>query len=183
MRQHTALLAALCAIVVGSASAAQAQMSGGMAPLTGQDKTFAMKASMANEGEISAGRLAMSMGTTSTVRELGKRFIDNHTTNEAMLSSIASKEHLTLPMMPSPMDKMTAAHLKTLSGRAFDMAYLKAQQTGHEKAVALFKQEIANGTNPMLVAYAKKSLPVIEEHLQLATDDAGKMMHMANGGM
>jgi putative membrane protein len=185
MKNRTALVGAVCAAIALSATAAQAQVmsSGSMMP-SSQDKTFAMKASMTNEGEIAGGRLALMMGTGHTVKTLAQHFIDNHTTNEAKLSTIASKENISLPMTPSPADKKTAAHLKTLSGRAFDMAYLQAQQKGHLKAVALYKQEIATGTNPMLVAYAKKSLPVIEEHLELATDDAGKMMHMAaNSGM
>jgi putative membrane protein len=62
-----------------------------------------------------------------------------------------------------------------LQGRTFDTAFLQEEQQDHLKTLALFEREITRGSNPQVVAYAKKSLPFLDEPLLLATDDAGRM--------
>ena len=146
------------------------------------DRSFMMKASEANIGEIAAGKLAEQRGSHS-VQLLGKRFVDNHSTNQQQLVMLAQKLHVMLPMHPSADDQMMAAKLKTLHGAAFDSAFLAGEQKGHMKNISAFKAEAASSSSPMIVAYVKSSIPVLEEHLDIATDDANRMhMHMAGMG-
>jgi len=42
--------------------------------------------------------------------------------------------------------------------------------TGHQKAIAQYKQEAQNGQNADLKAYANQALPTLEKHLQSAQD-------------
>jgi putative membrane protein len=38
----------------------------------------------------------------------------------------------------------------------------------HEEAVAIFETEVEKGSNPDLKAFAKKTLPTLKHHLQMA---------------
>jgi len=171
--------AVACAFAMSPAGAQTMPASAGAA-----DRTFLMKASEANVGEIAAGKMAEEKGNSNAVRLLGKRFVDNHSTNERKLVMLAQQLGVSLPMHPSPEDQATAQRLSRLNGPAFDRAFLSAEQQGHIKTIAAFKNEASVSANPQIVAYAKSSLPVLEEHLLVATDDAQRLRATGmNGGM
>jgi putative membrane protein len=179
---HQSLSATVCAFVgilcMATAAAPAAEM-GSLSPV---DRAFMMKASEGNVGEIASGKLAENNAGSTTVRLLGKRYVDNHRTNEEHLSLLAAEYGVTLPKHPTAADLAQAHQLSMLQGRAFDAAFLRGEQQDHIKTIAMFKREIRDGSNPLVVAYAKKSLPVLEEHLLLATDDASRMHVTAPSG-
>jgi putative membrane protein len=88
---------------------------------------------------------------------------------------LAAQYGVMLPQHPTAAAVAEAQRLSMLHGRAFDTAFLQAEQQDHMKTIAMFKHEIAMGSNSQVVAYATKSLPVLDEHLLLATDDAARM--------
>ena len=146
------------------------------------DKAFLMKASQANIAEIAAGKLAQQKSSSNDVRMLGKRFADNHTSNQKQLTMVAKNLGVMLPMSPAPADKMAMMKLQGMSGAAFDTAYVSMEEKDHMKNIAAFKQQAGMPNNMMVAAYVKASLPVLEEHLQIATDDATKMHRMGAMG-
>ena len=150
--------------------------------ITATDRAFLMKASEANVAEIASGKLAEKKGASPATRLLGKRFVDNHSANQKQLVMLAQKLHIMLPMHPTDDDKMSMTMLKGLSGPAFDYAYIDVEEKGHMKNIAAFKQEAGSTPNKMIAAYTKASLPVLEEHLMIATDDAAKMHHAGSMG-
>ena len=163
------------AAVIATAGPAFAQSS-----VSAADRAFLMNASEANMGEVAAGGLAAKRGASADTRALGKRYVDNHRSNQQKLVMLAQTLNISLPMHPSQADMMEMAKLKGLSGGAFDAAFLAMEEKGHMKNIMAFKHEAAASSNPTIVAYAKASLPVLEEHLQIATDDAGKMKRMSS---
>ena len=50
----------------------------------------------------------------------------------------------------------------------FDHAYMAGQLADHEEAVSLFTREAKEGKDAELKAFAAKTLPALQEHLQLA---------------
>jgi putative membrane protein len=57
--------------------------------------------------------------------------------------------------------------LSKLSGAAFDREYVKMMVKDHEKDVAAFKRESQQAKDPDLKAWAGKTLPTLEDHLQM----------------
>lgn len=166
------------ALIMLAGLPAGAQMS--MNHVSATDRAFMAQASEGNLGEIAAGMLAEQRGRSTTVQMLGKRYVDNHQTNERNLRMLAARLGVDLPMHPSPAGRMEMQQLQGLSGRAFDAAFLRDEMRDHMRTIAAFKQEANGGGSPAVVAYARQSLPVLEEHLDLATDDATHMRGMAN---
>ena len=89
---------------------------------------------------------------------------------------LADSFGLNLPMHATAADTMQMQKLAEVSGNAFDTAFLRDEERGHRKTIAAFQQEITRGSNPEVIAYAKASLPVLEEHLDVATDDLSRLM-------
>ena len=60
--------------------------------------------------------------------------------------------------------------LASLQGRDFDRSCERDAVKAHEKAIKLFKHEAQRGQDPDLRAFAQKTLPTLEQHLQQAKD-------------
>jgi putative membrane protein len=54
------------------------------------------------------------------------------------------------------------------SGPEFDQIYLKHMMMGHEKAVLLFTKASQQCQDADLKGFAAKTLPTVQEHLQMA---------------
>jgi putative membrane protein len=58
--------------------------------------------------------------------------------------------------------------LSPKSGADFDKAFAKLMVSAHKGAVDLFKEEVANGKDPDVVAFAKKYVDTLSMHLEHA---------------
>ncbi|WP_262711509.1 DUF4142 domain-containing protein [Mucilaginibacter corticis] len=56
--------------------------------------------------------------------------------------------------------------LSKLSGSAFDKAYVAAMVEGHQKTLALMQSEASGGKDADLKAFATKTAPVVQHHLE-----------------
>lgn len=80
-----------------------------------------------------------------------------------------------------PATELDSAHkaimekLKGLSGADFDKAYVDAMVDDHEDAVDLFKTQSESGKDAELKAFAVKTLPVLQGHLNMIKDIKAKM--------
>ncbi len=59
------------------------------------------------------------------------------------------------------------AKLERENGAAFDKAYCEHMVMGHNKAIALF-ESATKTSDPELASFAKKTLPTLKEHRQMA---------------
>jgi len=141
-----------------------------------RDKDFMNKAAYANQGEIAEAKLATAKDSTGPVRVFAMTMISDHTTAEQDLGNLADSLHVGLPQGPDPADAPFMQMLQSLNGHAFDTAYVHAQVTDHQKAIALFQGEADSGENVSVKAYAAKYLPKLQMHLMMA-DSLSTMLH------
>ncbi|HEX4112018.1 MAG TPA: DUF4142 domain-containing protein [Stellaceae bacterium] len=161
-------LAVACIVMLGAASAARAQ---DVAPA---DKSFAIKAAASGMTEVAEARIALGKSQNGDVKSFAQRMDKDHTQANNELMQIAQGEGLKLPTTPSKKDQAQATKLSNLSGANFDQAYVKDQVAAHEQAVALFKKESQSGKDANLKSFATKTLPTLEDHLQMAQGLAAK---------
>lgn len=135
---------------------------------TSADDAFAQKAAQADRAEVKLGQLAEQKGTNSTVKDFGKRMVQDHSKNEAMLKETASRENVVLPAGIDKADQDTYDQLSKLSGTAFDRAYANDMVKDHTKDVAEFQKEAKDGHNQAIKNYAAQTVPVLQTHLDLA---------------
>ncbi len=143
------------------------------------DKNFITKAAQGGIAEIKLGQLATERGVSDAVKQYGQQMIAEHTKANDELKQVAATKGVTLPSDMDAKSKAAYARLSGLKGAAFDKAYLKTQVMGHQEQAALFQREIKMGQDADTKAFASKTLPTVQEHLQMARMNA----HMKSGAM
>jgi putative membrane protein len=134
--------------------------------LTASDQEFVTKAAQGGMAEVVLGEIALERGRSQDVKTFAKAMVRDHGKANADLKRAAMKAGAKLPAEPSSAQKGVAAKLGSLSGAAFDEAYAKTMVEDHEKTIALFETEAANGDNSQLKAFAAETLPTLRQHLE-----------------
>jgi putative membrane protein len=140
---------------------------------TPSDTEFAKSAAEGNLAEVKLGQLAKDKGSSSEVKDFGKRMVTDHSKIDDQLKKDAAKESVTLPNSMSKRDQETYDHLSKLSGKAFDRAYAHDMVRDHRADIAAFRNESKNGQQQWTKQFASETLPMLQEHLKLAE----KMSH------
>lgn len=146
-----------------------------------KDASFMRHAAADSLAEIDMGHIALDKSSSDEVKQLAQKIIDDHTKANDQLMTIAQHKQVTLPTEPMPMAKKEAAHLKTLSGEAFDKAYARDMVKDHRKAIKMFGMESQKATDSDLKQFASTTLPVLKTHMEMAEKLKGASMHGSHG--
>lgn len=169
----------------GQMSAGRSQdMNRGSMKMSSADRKFMMMAATGGMAEVEMARLALQKSTNESVKQYAQKMIDDHTAANAELMQIASTKNLTLPTAPDAKHRAMMAKMERLSGAEFDRQYIMmAGHKDHQKMEKLFRDESMKGRDADLKAFAAKTLPVVQQHLQLARQVHGQMGGMDHKGM
>lgn len=146
-----------------------------------QDRDFIAQASYVNRSEVELGTLAVSKGNSDAVRMYGSSMRTEHQPALDKLKGITSDLGADFPTGLDAENQAIKDKLMSLSGYAFDTAYIHSQIKGHQKAEALFQAEANNGKELRLKDYANDLLPHIRIHLQMADSIAATLVTPAQG--
>ncbi len=150
-----------------------------MAMMNSMDKKFAMTAAMGGMAEVEMARLALTKASSDSVKQYAQKMIDDHTAANAELMQIASMKGITLMTAPDAKMRAMMMKLEKLSGAEFDKMYIMhAGNKDHMKMEKLFKDESMKGKDADMKAFAAKTLPVVQMHLQMARELHNGMMGM-----
>jgi putative membrane protein len=155
-------------------SSASATHSASSTP-SSQDAQFLQQAHQTNLAEIATGQLAKQKGNSQTVKNLGTKFVTDHTNLDRELKSVAQTLGVSLPQAPNANQQAVFHRLKATSGSQFENLFVTSQLAGHMHAIQADQTEIANGSNPQAVKVARDSLPVTESHHQ-ALEAAARLL-------
>jgi putative membrane protein len=146
------------------------------------DMKFAMEAAMGGMEEVEMGRLAAEKGASDEVRQFGQRMVDDHSKANQELMQVASSKSMTLPTALDPKHQADMQKMSALSGEAFDKAYVKMMVKDHKKDVGEFQKESTRGTDADIKGFATRTLPTLQEHLQMIQriDDKMKLRKSGN---
>ena len=129
--------------------------------------TFIKKASQDGMTEVELGQLAMEKSNNTAVKRFAQKMVQDHGAANAELSGIAKGKSLTVPAALDEEHQGMVKKLSAKSGAAFDADYAKHMAADHTQAIALFQSE-AKSSDPQLAAFAKKTLPTLQEHKRMA---------------
>lgn len=132
------------------------------------DQTFLTQVAIGNKAEIMAGQLAAEKGTNADVKAFGQLMATEHGQAQTDLQSLYTSLGKTMPDSVDAEHQSLMTTLSSLSGHAFDSAYINSQVTDHRKTVNIFQTEINSGNNTSVRNYASTYLPHIQMHLQKA---------------
>ena len=131
------------------------------------DSKFATEAAVGGMAEVELGKLALTKSSNAKVKEFADMMVNDHGKANTELMAIAKMKNITLPGMVDEMHQKKMDELKGKSGADFDKAYVDVMVDGHEKTLKLMQDEAADGKDMDLKAFASKTAPVVQAHLNM----------------
>ena len=129
------------------------------------DKAFVKKALEGNEAEVQMGQLALQKSNDDQVKQFAQRMVDDHGKMQEQLKPVAQQMGVKVPDGPSKGQMKKMDKMKSLSGDAFDQAYIKDMVKDHKSDSSDFKLEAQSTQNAQLKQLATDDGKTIESHL------------------
>ncbi len=141
--------------------------------LAAADQAFVNAAASSDATEIQAAQLAQTKTKAPRIKRFATRMIADHTKTTQQLTTILQSKGVTPAAAPSDAATAAQAKLQADNARQFDRDYMRGQVSAHLAAVKVFQDEIANGQDADLKAFATSTLPTIQQHLKMAQQISG----------
>lgn len=145
-----------------------AAATGGIA-VNSDDAKFATAAANGGLAEVALGKLALTKTSNAAIKDFANMMVTDHGKANAELMAIAKAKNITLPAEPDSAHLKKANDLAKLNGADFDKEYVSAMKDGHKKTLDLMNDEAKNGKDAELKAFAAKTAPVVQSHLDAIT--------------
>jgi putative membrane protein len=155
---------AVCLLSVAAWAAA-----GDAAKSSSRAQLFVTQAGLDGMTEVQMAELAQTRSSNPQVRKLAALMVSDHGKTNAELKALAAKKGLEAPNQLDPEHATMLHSLSAKPASEFDGAYAKHMVEAHVKAIQLFEDE-TYVSDAELAAFAKKTLPTLTHHKQLAEE-------------
>ena len=133
------------------------------------DVAFMKQAAENGHAEVESSQLALSKATDAQVKAFAQQMVDDHTKAGKELAALAASKGVTLPDGPSLVQKAKLKLLSTADGADFDRRYSESMGiSAHRETIELFRKAAAEARDPEVKAFASKTLPTLQHHLEMA---------------
>ena len=134
------------------------------------DKQFLSKAADAGSTEIAASKVAQSKSSNAEVKKFADAMVTDHTKVADELKQLASSKQIEVSDQPGKKHQVQIDKLSRLEGAQFDKEYAATiGVAAHKEAVKLFTDASQKASDPDIKAFAAKTLPALQHHLEMAT--------------
>ncbi len=142
---------------------------------------FVKKAAQAGMVEVEVGKVALAKSQDPSIRSFAERMVADHGKANRELESLAKTKGIEVPQELDAEHQTMVDALSAKSGTEFDREYSQHMNMDHTKAISLF--EAASKTSDAdLAGFAKKTLPTLKQHKQLAEKLPGKTTNAKSAG-
>jgi putative membrane protein len=166
MKTNSLTLLSTAALALAVSLGAQAQSP---AKLSHQDKSFLKDAAEGGNAEVSGSQVALAQSSSADVKTFAQMMVDDHGKAGAELKGLAGQKGVKVSDTPSIAKKTEIKLLSERKGSSFDQHY--ADSIGvkaHEDTIKLFQKEVDKGSDADVKAWAAKTLPTLQHHLEAA---------------
>ena len=141
--------------------------------LDSRDEKFIKMAATAGETEVALGKVAATHAQSDEVKKFGQTMIDDHSKANLELKDLAKNKNVDLAEAEEKATKDESKDEKKLekkSGADFDKAYINRAVKDHEEVVKAFETASSDAKDADVKAWASKTLPTLQHHLEMAKD-------------
>ncbi|WP_433088036.1 DUF4142 domain-containing protein [Dactylosporangium sp. CA-052675] len=139
------------------------------------DRAFLTQAAQGAQFEVASGRLAANRAASAAVQSFGRRMVTDHGEELQQLQALDHSLGVGLSSAPNTDQRNLAAIWTSVRGGAFDCSYAPAIYALHGTDVHVFEQEAAHADNAQVRQFAAAQLPVLRQHLQMASKNLGNL--------
>jgi putative membrane protein len=138
-----------------------------------QTREFVQAAASSDQFEILSAVTALTQSTQPEVRAFAARMLQDHQQLGKALQDAATRSGLKPPEMAMSADQaQLLGALQSVSGKDFDILYLKQQTLAHLSALAVEQMYAKAGDDPALQRLATTTVPLISSHGEMASQAA-----------
>jgi len=138
------------------------------------DASFMKQASENGNAEVEASKLAQTKAKRPEVKAFADQMVTDHTKVGDELKQLAASKKVELPTEPSMMQKGKLKAINTGSDDKFDDRYSREFGVkAHEDTIKLFQTAAKEAKDADVKAFAQKTLPSLQGHLEMARKLAG----------
>jgi putative membrane protein len=133
------------------------------------DAAFMKQAAENGHAEVEASKLAQQKAKRPDVKAFADTMVTDHTKVDGELKQLAASKKVELPTGPSAKQKSELKAVDTGDNAKFDERYTKAFGVkAHEDTIKLFQEAAKSATDADVKAFAQKTLPSLQHHLEMA---------------
>jgi putative membrane protein len=125
--------------------------------------------------EIRVCQLTLQKTSNNDVKQFAQRMLEDHARTDKEIAELAARKGVSLPQDVSATQKLTYDKLAILNGAAFDKEFMDHNVSDHEGDVKDFKEQVDEGTDADVKAFASKTLQMLQMHLQMSKDVDNKV--------
>jgi putative membrane protein len=125
--------------------------------------------------EVRLGQFAAKKAASPAVKQFAQRMVIDHTSMQKQWMAAAEKNKLQFKADLGPQHLQQAEQLNSLSGAAFDKAYMAAMVQNHQAAVNSFQTERNAPHAADIRQLIEAGLPALQEHLALGQQLASQV--------
>lgn len=134
-----------------------------------RDQGFIKRAVETSHAGIQVSRLALAKTHDPEVRLLATRMLDEYTRMGVHLQELMLAKQVSAPAHAGILDRSKFYVLAKLSGAMFDRQFIRMGAiAAHQDALILFSSAIVGASDHEVKAFASKTLPNLQYHLNLA---------------
>ena len=130
--------------------------------------TFALKAGAGGMMEVELGTLAQQVAQNPRVKRFGAMMVEDHTKANSELMTLATSKGIAIPSTLPGEIQTHINEMKKLKGAEFDKHYMMMMTDDHKEDIALFEKASKNAPDAGIKAFATKTLPILNMHLDSA---------------
>ena len=177
-KQKSVLAAALVAAAMSAplwakpATSAKPVTSATTQGVSNADRKWMMAAADGQMKEISLGNLVVRRASNAKVKQFAQHMVQDHTKALGELQKLAKSKGVALPTELGKKNRDTYDHMAKLSPSRLSHDYIENMVEDHYKDVKDFSHEARHGQDKDVRAWAKKTTPVLQMHLQMAREAA-----------
>lgn len=124
--------------------------------------------------EVALGKLAETQSKNADIKKFGQMLVTDHSKANQEAAALVKKLNFNEPTGMGS-HQSTYDKLKGLTGDDFDKEFVEDMVSDHEKDISTFQKESENSTNADVKAFAAKTLPVLQKHLDTVKGIQAKM--------
>jgi putative membrane protein len=128
---------------------------------------FLFAAAQGNASEVMLGQEIARLSSSPRVRQFGQMLVRDHGKGLREVDALAARMHLRVPHTIAIEARTEDLKLRKLRGRDFDAEVKRYMIFDHEKDISDFTDQ-SRGGERMTAAFANKTLPVLNHHLEMA---------------
>ena len=137
--------------------------------LSTADQAFVLAAAQGGMTEVKLGELAAQKGTRDDVKAFGQLMVRDHTAINGDLKALAAQKNVIFPGSLDAEHQGIVDQMASLTGAAFDDAYVAGMIKDHEMDAKDFNAESAATKDADIKSFVEKSIPIVAEHLKRIT--------------